>query len=200
MAWKVAGRSVEHCSCNMLCPCWLGPDGKPDQGWCGGIFGFDIREGNADGTDLSGTRVVLSAMWPANFFAGNGTARLYLSEADSTQQRKELEAIFLGKKGGPLAPLWSAVVKDWLPTEIARIDMAWGETPSISVDKFGQAKFQRVKDQAGNPSRVTGAAAQAAFQIATMDVAKAEESHWADPKLRDWQGDSTTLHEFRWSA
>ena len=32
MSWKVSGRSIELCSCKMLCPCWLGPDGEPDKG------------------------------------------------------------------------------------------------------------------------------------------------------------------------
>jgi hypothetical protein len=38
MAWKVSGQSLELCSCKMLYPCWLGPEGAPDQGWCAGAF------------------------------------------------------------------------------------------------------------------------------------------------------------------
>ena len=30
MGWQLSGRSVELCSCKMLCPCWLGPEGSPD--------------------------------------------------------------------------------------------------------------------------------------------------------------------------
>src|SRR5215212_1564856 len=76
MGWNVRVRSIELCSCKMLCPCWLGPEGEPDQGWCGGSFVFDIEEGAADGVELSGTKVVLFAEWPANFFLGDGKARL----------------------------------------------------------------------------------------------------------------------------
>jgi hypothetical protein len=108
MAWQLSGRSMELCSCRMLCPCWLGSEGVPDQGWCGGALGFDIQRGSSDGVDLSGTKVALAAEWPGNFFGGNGTARLYISDAANAEQRRELEAIFRERRvvcskdcGGP---------------------------------------------------------------------------------------------------
>ena len=64
MTWNVSGQSLELCNCKMLCPCWLGPEGEVDQGWCGGAFAFDIREGNSDGVDLRGTQVVIAGEWP----------------------------------------------------------------------------------------------------------------------------------------
>ena len=67
MGWQLSGRSVELCSCKMLCPCWLGPEGTPDQGWCGGALGFDVQRGNSDGIDLGGTKVAFTAEWPGNF-------------------------------------------------------------------------------------------------------------------------------------
>ena len=41
MAWHISGKTTELCSCKLMCPCWLGPDNEPDQGWCAGAFGFD---------------------------------------------------------------------------------------------------------------------------------------------------------------
>ena len=200
MAWQLSGRSMELCSCKMLCPCWLGPEGQPDQGWCGGAFAFDVQRGSSDSVDLSGTKVALSFVWPGNFFGGNGTARCYIGDDAKPEQRRELEAIFTGKKGGLLAPLWGAVVSSWLPTEATRIEIGWGDSPSLSVGNVAQAKLTPLKDQAGRPTRVEGAAAQAAFQLASMDLASSKGSRWSDPKLREWQGDSGTLHEFNWSA
>jgi hypothetical protein len=191
---------MELCNCKMLCPCWLGPEGQPDQGWCGGAFAFDIQRGSSDGVNLSGTRAALGFEWPGNFFGGNGTARLYLGDNAKPEQRRELEAIFTGKKGGLLEGLWGAVVSNWLPTETTRIEMAWGDSPSLSVENFAQANLTPLKDQAGRPTRMEGSAAQAAFQIAGIDLASSEGSRWSDPKLRHWQGDSGTLHHFNWSA
>ncbi|HEU4758846.1 MAG TPA: DUF1326 domain-containing protein [Dehalococcoidia bacterium] len=200
MAWKVSGQSVELCSCKMLCPCWLGPEGEPDQGWCGGAFAFDIREGNSDGVDLAGSKVVWVAEWPANFFSGNGTARLYTDESARQDQRRELEAIFSGNKGGHLEGLFGAVITRWLPPQSTKIDIQWGENPSITVGSVGQAKLQPIKDAAGRPTKVQGAAAQAGFQIESMDLASSKGSRFADPDLHAWEGDSGTLHRFNWSA
>jgi hypothetical protein len=200
MAWQLSGRSVELCNCKMLCPCWLGPEGEPDQGWCGGALGFDIQRGNSDGVDLSDTKVVLAAEWPGNFFGGNGTARLYLEESATPEQRRELEAIFSGKKGGLFEALFGAVISTWLSTETTKIEMGWDASPFLCVGDVGQANLTPLKDATGRPTRVEGAAAMAAFQFASMDLASSKGSHWTDPNLRQWQGDSGTLHQFNWSA
>lgn len=200
MAWKVSGRSLELCSCKMLCPCWLGPNVEPDLGWCGGGFAFDIREGTSEGVNLGGSRVFLAAEWPANFFLGNGTARLYIDESASADQRRELEAIFSGAKGGHLEGLFGAVVSRWLPAQFVKIDLQWGDNHSLTVGSMGHATLQPIKDMAGKPTRVTGAAAQMGFQIDGMDLASSKGSRFTDPDMRSWEGDSGTLHEFNWSA
>ena len=61
MSWEIAGRSMEMCSCKMLCPYWLGPEIEPDEGWCGATLAFDIQQGSSDGVDLSGTKVAFIA-------------------------------------------------------------------------------------------------------------------------------------------
>ena len=89
MAWHITGQSMELCSCKMFCPCWLGPEGEPDQGWCSAVLGYEVQQGSSDGVDLAGTKAVLAADWPGNFFGGNGTARLYVDERASADQRRE---------------------------------------------------------------------------------------------------------------
>lgn len=200
MAWQLSGRSLELCSCNLLCPCWLGPDGVPDQGWCDGALGFDIQRGSSDGIDLSRTRVAFTADWPGNIFGGQGTARLYIDDSANAEQRRELEAIFSGKKGGFLEGLMGAVISNWLPTEVTKVEMGWGDKPFLRVGNFGEATLVPLKDQAGNPTRMEGAAAQTAFQLTDFGLASSKGSRWSDPKLRQWQGDSGTLHQFNWSA
>ena len=200
MAWQISGRSMELCNCKMLCPCWLGPEGTPDEGWCAGAFGFDIQRGSSDGVDLSGTKVALAAEWPGNFFGGGGTARLYIGDSGSDAQRRELESIFSGKKGGLFEGLWGAVISNWLPSETTKVDIGWGASPSLNVGSFGRATLTPLKDQAGKATRVEGAAAQAAFQLASMDLASSKGTQWSDPNLRPWQGDSGTLHQFSWNA
>jgi hypothetical protein len=191
---------MELCNCKILCPCWLGPDGQPDQGWCGGTFAFDIERGSSDDVDLTGTKVALSFVWPGNFFGGNGTARCYIGDDAQPEQRRELEAIFTGTRGGLLEPLWGAVISSWLPTEAPKIEIGWGDSPFLRVGTVAEVTLTPLKDQAGHATRVEGAAAQAAFQLASMQLASSKGSRWSDPKLREWQGDSGTLHQFTWSA
>jgi hypothetical protein len=200
MSWHVTGQSMEFCSCKMFCPCWLGPGGDPDEGWCGGAFGFEVEQGSSDGVDLSGTKLALTALWPGNFFAGDGQARLYIDESASDDQRRELDAIFTGKKGGHLEGLWAAVIKEWLPTQISKVAISWADTTSLVVDGIGQATLQPISDGAGHATTVTGAAAQAGLQIESMNLASSKGSTWADPDLREWHGDSGTLHRFDWRS
>lgn len=200
MGWKISGRSIELCSCKMLCPCWLGADGEPDRGWCAGVFAFDIREGESDGVKLDGTHAAFTGEWPGNFFGGNGTLRVYIDESATSEQRRELEAIFSGKKGGHLEGLLGAVITKRLPAQVSKIEIQWGDTPSLTIGTVGRAKLQPIKDAAGRPTKVQGAAAQAGFQIDSMDLASSKGSSWSDPDMRAWEGDSGTLHHFSWSA
>lgn len=191
---------MELCSCKAMCPCWLGPDGEPDQGWCATIFGFDVESGNSDGVDLSGSKVVFMAHWPANFFAGNGSARLFIDEAADADQRRELEAIFSGRKGGLLEGLFGAVLSTWHPAHVGKVEIEWGENPKVAIGGIGHASFKPFKDGTGKPATISGAAAQAAFAIDSMILADGRDSDWTDPDIGSWQGDSGTLHQFDWAA
>jgi hypothetical protein len=199
MAWRVAGQMHEMCSCNFLCPCWFGP-AEPDQGWCSGALVFDVERGNAEALDLSGHTVVLLADWPGDFWAGNGTARLYIDDRANAAQRRALEAIFSGEQGGPMGVVSAAVISQWLPAQTAPIQINWGDTTTGRVGEVGQITSQRLTNDAGEPATVQGAAAMGAFQLERMHVARTAGSHWADPDLRHWDADSGTRAPFTWSA
>jgi hypothetical protein len=200
MSWQMSGRSMELCSCKALCPCWLGPDGEPDQEWCAAIFGFEIEAGNSDGIDLAGAKMVFMIHWPENFFSGNGSGRLYIDDDANADQQRDLEAIFSGSKGGMLEGLWGAVLKNWHPSRISKIDIQWGDNPEIRVGGIGEATLKPFQDGAGKTATLTGAAAQAAFHIDSMRLASARTGSWSDPDLGSWESDSATLHSFNWAA
>ncbi len=200
MTWQVSGRSMEMCNCKQFCPCWLGPEGEPDEGWCAGLFGYEVQQGASEGIDLSGTRAAMIAEWPGNFFGGKGTARLYIDESASDEQRRELEEILGGKKESFLSALWGAVIDEWLPTQTAKIDIGCGEKPSVTVDGLGQATLEPVTDGAGNPTVISGAMAQAGIHIESMNLAMPRDGHWNDPGLRDWRPADGELYDFNWSG
>ena len=200
MAWRVTGQLHELCSCNMLCSCWLGPEIEPDQGWCGAAIIFDIQQGNSDGIDLSGRKAVLGLYWPGNFWAGNGTARVYIDESASADQRRELEAILTGQKGGPMEGVANAVITNLLPTQFTNIDLQWGDETSVTIGNVGQVKSRRLKNQSGQPTTVQGAAAMGAFQLESLEVAHTAGTRWSDPEMQQWEGSSGTRSNFNWSG
>ena len=200
MTWQMSGKGMEMCSCKQFCPCWLGPEGEPDEGWCSGLFGFDVRQGTSEGVDLGGTKAVLIAHWPGNFFGGQGTARLHMDESASDDQRRELEEIFGGKKEGFLSDLWGAVITDWLPTKTGTIEIGWNGQSSISVGGLGQATLEPVRDGAGKPTIISGAPAQAGLHIDSMNLATPRDSGWNDSDLREWRPADGVLFDFNWSS
>lgn len=200
MSWSVRGRSLELCNCKLMCPCWVTAEVEPDQGWCGGVFGFEIDEGSSDGVSLDRGKVVATFEWPGNFWAGNGTARLYIDQAADADQRRELQAIFGGQKGGPLGAVLPAVVTTVLPTEFTEIAIDWGEPTSLTVGTVGDVTLRRVTDQTGRATTVSSAAALTAFQMDSMELASSKGSRWHDPDQRSWEGDSGTLHAFDWAG
>jgi hypothetical protein len=201
MAWHVKGKAREFCSCKMWCPCWIGP-AQPDQGWCSGSVIFSIDEGDSDGIRLGGFTVAFLVDFPGDFFSGNGTARLYLDDKADNDQRRELEAIFSGRKGGPLEPAFGATITKWLPAEFAVIEVADGEEPTIRVGEVAQATYSKpLADPAGHLTEIRDAAAATAFGFGSLNLARSDGSRSSDPDLRKWEsGGSGTLTTFDWST
>jgi hypothetical protein len=140
MAWNLTGQLIETCSCNMFCPCWFGVQELMimDAGYCATGLAFRIREGKADGADLGGRTVVIAGVFPGpTLFDGNGTARVYVDDGASASQRQSLEAIFTGKRGGPMEIL-GGLMSNWLPTQ--SVPMEVSDDGDIVKITLGEAK------------------------------------------------------------
>ena len=200
MAWQMDATMVEMCSCKALCPCWLGPDTKPDEGWCAGALVLDIGKGAVDGVDVSGCRAALVVRWPGNFFAGNGTGRVYVDSRSNDAQRSALEAVMSGQKGGMFGAVVAPAVTQWLPAKSATIELTQGEPWSLSVGDVGNATLTPYKDSSGRPATVSGTAAQEAFQSKSRELASAKGSRWTDADMPAWEADSGTRHTVSWTG
>jgi hypothetical protein len=178
----------------------LGPEITPDEGWCGGAIVLEIQEGEADGVPLNGCKAVWVGDWPASFWAGNGTGRVYIDEQATPDQRRALEAILTGRQGGPWAVVASAVITTWLPTHYTPIAIHWGDDTTATIGTVGQVTSRRLRNEAGQPTTVQGAAAMGAFQLASVEIAHTAGSRWSDPDLHHWEGSSGTRSTFQWAA
>lgn len=103
MAYKLEGSLLEVCTCNVICPCWVGED--PDGGTCDGVLAWHIDKGTIDGVDVSDRTFALVAHIPGNVLKGNWRAVAYVDDKASSQQQEALLNVWTGKLGGPVADL-----------------------------------------------------------------------------------------------
>lgn len=202
MGWRLSGQLIETCSCNMFCPCWFTVQELMimDQGWCASAFAFRTREGQSDGVPLDGRTVVFAVDFPGpTLFDGHATARLYIDQGATADQRRELEAICSGQKGGPIAGI-APLITTWLPARTAKIDVAEAdETITVTVDDVGRVESRRLRDPQGQGFTLRGGGFVSALGMPEVDLAPSA-SRWTDPDLRQFETKSGARGEFSWSG
>jgi hypothetical protein len=153
MAFRIAGRYVASCNCQLLCPCpYDGPPTGPD-GRCRGLIVFEVRDGNLDGTDLSGVSWALYNEFPSNLTAGNWKAGIVVDEGASDDQAQAIERIASGQEGGPFAE-FAPLIGDYLGMDRARISVSDG---SASVGGVGEFTYEPFTGPDGSPTKVSKA-------------------------------------------
>jgi hypothetical protein len=99
--YSLEGTLLEVCSCNVLCPCWIGED--PDGGECYSVVAYHIDRGQITGVDVSGRSAVMVNHIPGNVLAGSWQVVLLVDDGATADQRDALVGVFSGQLGGPLA-------------------------------------------------------------------------------------------------
>lgn len=107
MAYDIKGRLLESCTCNTLCPCWVGED--PDGGTCDGLFAWHCDEGVIEGVDVSGRTFSFVAHIPGNVLDGNWRIAVFIDDRCSKEQEDAFLNLWTGKLGGPVADFASLV-------------------------------------------------------------------------------------------
>jgi len=103
MAYQLEGRVLEVCTCNAICPCWVGED--PDGGTCDGVVAWHIDRGTVNGVDVSGRTLAVLVHIPGNVLKGNWRGVVYVDDQSTDQQQEALLNVWTGKLGGPVADL-----------------------------------------------------------------------------------------------
>src|SRR5215211_4939444 len=134
--YSLQGTLTEACSCNVLCPCWIGED--PDGGECFGVVAWHIDSGQVTGIDVSGRSVVAVALLCAGVLV------------DQQEQRDALVKVFSGQLGGPLAD-FAQLIGTVKGVESAQIShQVHGGTGTLSIPGIVEAELEPYRSPQGN--------------------------------------------------
>ena len=159
MSWKLEGSYFETCSCDVVCPCTASLLMGADYDRCRATLVFNVKDGDIDGTDVSGVTVAAVADTPKVMTDGNWRLGLFIDAAASDEQAEKLGAVFSGALGGPMEAL-GPLIGENLGVERAPIEIQEdGLRHSIRI---GDAVDFEVEDvvpfgvESGEPARLTG--------------------------------------------
>jgi hypothetical protein len=123
MSWNLRGSYVETCSCELMCPCNLSLDHGATYDFCRATLVFNIREGDVEGTDIGGLKVVAIVDSPKVMTEGNWRLGVFIDEGATDEQFDKLVQVFGGQLGGPMAAL-GPLVGEMLGVERAAIEVS----------------------------------------------------------------------------
>jgi hypothetical protein len=183
-----------------MCPCNLSLDHGATYDFCRVTLAFNIREGEVDGTDIAGRKVVAIADTPKVMTEGNWRLGVFVDDQASDDQFDKLVQVFGGQLGGPMAAL-TPLVGQMLGVERAAIEFADdGLRHSVRV---GNAIDFEVEDivpygiETGRPVRFDGM-----FHPVGSDLTMAEARRSRINAFGiDYEGKTgLSTAEFAWSA
>ena len=117
--YDLEGTLLEACSCDVLCPCWIGED--PDGGRCFAFNAYRFDRGSIRGVDVGGLNFIRVVLIPGNVLTPNSwTQVMLIDDQASEEQFRAIVDAFAGELGGPLADL-AGLVGETLAVERAPI-------------------------------------------------------------------------------
>jgi hypothetical protein len=148
VAYDLEGSLLEVCTCNTLCPCWIGED--PDGGTCQSVIAYHFDRGTIRGVDVSGLTIAGAVFIPGNVLEGNWKQVVFIDDKASDEQAQAMEDAFTGKLGGPWADL-AQLVGERVAIERAPIshEVSDGEG-RLRVGDFIDAEMHPYTDAEGN--------------------------------------------------
>jgi hypothetical protein len=121
MSWNLKGSYAETCSCELMCPCNLTFDHGATYDYCRATLAFNIREGQVDGTDIGGCKVVVIIDTPKVMTEGNWRVGVFIDQEASDEQADKLGQVFSGQLGGPMGGI-APLVGEMVGIERTRIE------------------------------------------------------------------------------
>ena len=199
MSWSIEGTYFETCSCELMCPCNFSFDHGATYDYCRVTLVFDIREGEVEGTDVSGRTLAVIADTPKVMTEGNWRLGMFVDDGASDEQVQKLTAVFSGQVGGPMAGL-APLIGEVLGVERAPIEVV-EDGLSHSV-RIGEAIDFEVEDivpfgvETGEPARLAGVFHPVASELTAAEAKRSKISAFGI----EFEGKSGLSAPFSWAA
>lgn len=200
MAWSLKGSYFETCSCDLMCPCNLSFDHGATYDYCRVTLVFDIREGQIEGTDVSGLAAAVIADTPKVMTEGNWRLGMFVDESATDEQLEKLTGVLSGQMGGPMAAL-APLVGEVLGVERTPIEVV--EDGLRHSVKIGDAIDFEIEDivpfgvETGEPVRLVGMFHPAASEFAAAEATRSKISAFGI----EYEGKTgISAAEFSWAA
>jgi hypothetical protein len=151
--WRIEGKYVEYCSCDLGCPCETMAD--PTQGWCTGLVAFKIDKGHCETVNLDGLAVVGTFYFPRAMHHGHGVFQPIIDERANEAQRDALFYIMSGadQKVGTVFQIFASVVEVIKEPEFKPITFEWDlvkRTARIDVPDIVRAASEPIRNPVTN--------------------------------------------------
>jgi hypothetical protein len=199
MSWKLEGSYFETCSCNVICPCTASFTLGSTLDRCGVVLVFNVKDGQVEGTDVSGLTVAAVVDSPKVMTDGNWRLGVFIDSAASDEQAGKLGAVFSGALGGPMQAV-GPLVGENLGVERATIEVR--EDGLQHSVRIGDSVDFEVEDvvpfgvDTGKPARLTGIFHPAGSELT---IARATRSS-IDAFGIQFDGNSAFSTDFSWAA
>jgi len=151
VAYEIEGRLLEVCTCNVLCPCWVGED--PDYKTCDTVIAWGIENGSIDGVDVGGLTIAVSAHIPKNILIPKSwKAVVFVDDRATEKQQDALIRLFTGQLGGAVADL-AGLIGEVVAVERSPITFTVeGGKGQLRIGKLVEAEMAPFVGATGNPT------------------------------------------------
>jgi len=200
VSWNLKGSYFETCSCDLMCPCNMSMAHGATYDFCRVTLVFNIKDGEIEGTDVSGLGVAAIADSPKVMTEGNWRLGLFIDDRADDEQMEKLTAVYGGQKGGPME-MAAAMIGELLGVERAPFEVVEaGLTHSV---KIGDAIDFEIEDivpfgvETGQPVRLVGVFHPAASEFNAAEAKRSKINAFGI----EYEGKTgISASEFAWAA
>ncbi|MFL5727526.1 MAG: DUF1326 domain-containing protein [Chloroflexota bacterium] len=151
MSYEIEGRLLEVCTCNVLCPCWVGEN--PDYKTCDTTIAWGIEKGSIEDVDVTGLTLAVSAHIPNNILEPKSwKAVVFVDDRATDDQQAALLKLFTGQLGGAVADL-AGLIGEVVAVERAPITFTVQDGQGrIAIGELVEADMAPFVGATGNPT------------------------------------------------